>query len=203
LGLIKLAVEIAENNLLIHELQLGEQLNACVHSKRRSDFSLLLSMLTDNVKEHSQFFVPDAIEQTRVVTEDSLRKEFHLPKKVELGLKSSSDLTAFNQAELIKENRLTELHLMNVLQPKPLAYRDDVAHINYEVLSNTSLYCQKKIQRQNNASQIKFDQDEQRQNQSQEKNEQDLDKLLNQKLLFDANAWLDTVQTSIVKSYVC
>jgi len=195
-----LAVEIAENNLLIHELQLGEQLNACVHSKRRSDFSLLLSMLTDNVKEHSQFFVPDSLEQTRVITEESLRKEFHLPEKVELGLKSSSDLTAFNQAELIKENRLTELHLMNVLQPKPLAFRDDVAHINHEVLSNTSLYCQSKIQRQNNASQLKLEQYEQGQSQE---NKQDLDNLLNQKLLFDANAWLDTVQTSIVKSYVC
>ena len=178
-----MAVEITDNNLLIHELQLGEQLNACVHSKRRSDFSLLLAMLTDNVKEHSQFFVPETVKKIVSSTDESLRKEFKLPNKVELGVKAGDSLAHFNQANLIKNNNLTDIHLLNALQPKPLAFRDDNSHIEFDVLSNTSLYCQKKMQQSRAASTSAAQ-----------------DNILNEQLLFNAKAWLRTVQSSIVQS---
>ena len=75
----------------------------------------------------------------------TLRKEFELPEKAPLAIDENQSTSIFNQSELIQSNNLAELHLSNVLSPKPLAFRDDKKHITQQVLSNTSLYCQKKI----------------------------------------------------------
>jgi hypothetical protein len=70
---------------LLHELQLGEQLNECVHQSRRSDFSLMLAMLCDDVREQSQFILPKSapIDGTstdiKEVNNKTLRKHFDLP----------------------------------------------------------------------------------------------------------------------------
>ncbi|NQY63661.1 MAG: hypothetical protein HRT38_07970 [Alteromonadaceae bacterium] len=179
-----MAVAVVENNLLIHELQLGEQLGECVHSKRRSDFSLMLAMLTDNVKEHSQFFVPETVQNPTETTDDLLRKEFNLPESAPLALKENEQLNHFDQSNLVQENRLTELHLLNALRPKALAFRDNIKHIAYDVLTNTSPYCQKKhLQEQQALSQSASPVI-----------------TLNERLSFDAKGWLNNVQDSIVKS---
>lgn len=179
-----MAVEVVENNLLIHELQLGEQLGECVHSKRRSDFSLMLAMLTDNVKEHSQFFVPETVEKSKETTDGILRKEFNLPDNAPLALKENEQLNHFDQSNLVQENRMTDLHLLNALRPKALAFRDNVKHIAYDVLTNTSPYCQKvRLQEQQETSQS-----------------EPLTSTLNKRLPFNAKGWLNNVQASIVKS---
>jgi len=61
---VNTANNIPDNNIalkseiLLHELQLGEQLNESVHQARRADFSLMLAMLCDDVREQSQFILP-------------------------------------------------------------------------------------------------------------------------------------------------
>ncbi|WDE01910.1 hypothetical protein SG35_016550 [Thalassomonas actiniarum] len=162
-----------ENNLLVHELQLGEQLGECVHSARRSDFSLMLAMLTEDVRDHSQFALPVVEDEPRDITTETLRKEFHLPDEAPLALKNDTQIQDFNQAELVQDNQLASLQLQNAINPKPLAFRDDKSHVPHQVMTNTTTHCQKK--HQTGTGQLS-------------------------RMAFNAKGWLDAVQTSIVKS---
>lgn len=173
-----MAVDALSNEILTHELQLGEQLNDSVHSARRSDFSLLLAMLTDDVRAHSQFKLPREETPEKITSTAQLRKEFQLPNEAPLALADMDELPAFNQASLVEEKQLEQLHLSNALQPKPLAFRDNVNHIAHDVMANTSLYCQQKH------SQLA----------------QSSENTLQQRADFNAKAWLAAVQTTIVKS---
>jgi hypothetical protein len=174
-----LQTESVDSHILVHELQLGEQLNESVHSDRRADFSLLLAMLSDDVQQHSQFSLPQTVNKVVNVDDTTLRKEFQLPNKAPLALSEKSDISIFDQAKLIKKTSLAGLHLSNVLQPKPLAFRDDKKHITEQVLSNTSLYCQKKFNQQKRDQCAAFD---------------------TTRLLFDAKGWLNAVHNTIVKA---
>lgn len=162
-----------ENNLLVHELQLGEQLGECVHTERRSDFALMLAMLTEDVRDHSQFALPVVEDEPRDITTETLRKEFHLPNEAPLAIKTDSQISDFNQAELVQDNQLASLHLQNAINPRPLAFRDDKSHVPHQVMSNTSTHCQQKHQTGNGQL---------------------------SRMAFNAKGWLEAVQTSIVKS---
>jgi ribosomal S4p-like protein len=175
---------VEKNSLLFHELQLGSQLNQCVHSKRRADFSLMLAMLTDDVREHSQFFVPTAAQKDREFSDDILRKAFQLPDKAPLGLKKLTDLNKFSQAELIKQQQLASLHLQNALVPLPLSFYNDKKHLDTKVLSDTSIHCQQRNQQQN----------QQKNNDKMESSTASFNKLA----FFNAKAWLDNIQSSLI-----
>jgi hypothetical protein len=168
-----LASSIKTNDILVHELQLGEQLNESVHSDRRSDFSLMLAMLTDDVRAHSQFKLPETDLTKATVNASTLRKTFQLPNEAPIALENLAAISHFNQAELIEKNQLLDLHLSNALSPKPLAFRNDAKFISKQVFENTSLYCQQRHQSP---------------------------KAAESKYAFDAKAWLNAVQTTIVKS---
>jgi len=141
-----LTPDALSNDILIHELQLGEQLNESVHHARRSDFSLLLAMLTDDVRAHSQFKLPLSLALEKATSTEQLRKYFQLPDEAPIALKTVDDIRLFNQADLIATQQLEHLRLVNSLTPLPLVFRDDVKFINQQVMSNTSLYCQQKHQ---------------------------------------------------------
>jgi hypothetical protein len=168
-----LATNALSNDILIHELQLGEQLNECVHNERRSDFSLMLAMLTEDVRAHSQFKLPLSQTAEKTTSTEQLRKEFQLPNEAPLALENMAKLAEFNQAELLEQQELTHLRLANTLQPKPLAFRDNAKYIDQQVLANTSLYCQ-----QNHETQTQTE----------------------KRADFNVNAWLNAVQTTIVKA---
>jgi len=172
-------VESVDDKLLVHELQLGDKLNESVHSARRADFSFLLAMLTDDVQSHSQFSLPQTVNKTYTINDDVLRRELELPDKAPLALNDKHSVSSFNQAELINQNRISELHLSNILSPKPLAFRDDAKHISHNVLTNTSLYCQKKYTQQKTNQQTAYDPS---------------------RLPFDAKGWLTAVHNTIVKA---
>ena len=87
-------------------------------------------------------------------------------------------LTTYNQADKITDAKLTEIQLQTALTPQALAFRDEANHIPHQVLSNTSLYCQNRHQTKVAGN--------------------DVDKVT--RLAFNAKAWLDAVQTSLVKS---
>ncbi|XQW83642.1 VC2046/SO_2500 family protein [Thalassotalea piscium] len=139
-------IEKAESKLLIDELQLGIKLNECVHAQRRHDFSLMLSMLVADVCVHSQFSLPLTESEQSTMTEDSLRRTFNVAPKAPLALNSLDDIKQFQQGKLVEDSQLATIRLADALHPKPLAFRDDKAHIPSEVMKNTSLYCQQKKQ---------------------------------------------------------
>jgi hypothetical protein len=157
-----LLVDDLKNNILINELQLGETLNTCIHQKERSQFSLLLAMLTDDVQAHSQFHLPKEEVITPEVDENSLRKLFNLPKKQDLSLDNVENIGRYDQASLVENNSLTHISLLSALNPLPLAFRDDALFIPKDVLNNTSLYCQKKhvVKSSAESSRLNFKADE-------------------------------------------
>ena len=167
---------------LLHELQLGEQLNDSVHQSRRSDFSLMLAMLCDDVREQSQFILPKSLPidgtstDIEQVNNQTLRKYFDLPDEAPLALKSMQQIKQYNQGELVTNNHLASLHLTNAISPKPLAFRNDNKHISSNVLSNTSLVCQAK--------------------QALKQEEQ----VLNKSLDMHVQGWLKAIQTSLIES---
>lgn len=162
-----------ENTLLIHELQLGEKLNESIHDARRSDFSLLLAMLTDDVREHSQFLLPATEEDVESSSESQLRKAFNLPEPAPIALDSLDDIMLFNEASFVENNDLAHIKLVDSLTPKPIAFRDDKDHIPSDVMKNTSLYCQTKY-KQNNVSDV-----------------------LQKKMDFEASGWLKAIDHQI------
>ena len=89
---------------LTHELQLGEQLNESIHNNRRSDFSLMLAMLVDDVREQSQFKLPrtedDSSSNDATDDLEPMRKLFSLGKAQALGLEAISDVEKFNEAPI-------------------------------------------------------------------------------------------------------
>lgn len=178
------ADSVNTDNVLLHELQLGSELNKSVEQTRRADFSLMLAMLAEDVREQSQFILPQT--QTVVDTKpsnDELRKAFNLPSEAPLGLSNIEDIKQFNQAQQL--NNISDIHLADLLSPKPLAFRDDKNFIDSGVLGNTTITCQLKHQQATLPSRSNT--------------ESALDNsVLNQPLEFNANAWLDGIESSLV-----
>ena len=169
----------AKSDILLHELQLGEQLNESVHQARRADFSLMLAMLCDDVREQSQFVLPKTTDSTTDVTQQTnevLRKHFDLPEQAPLSLKNLEQISQYNQGELIAQNDLVSVQLTNALSPKPLTFRDDNRHIASNILGNTSLTCQEKH------------------------NHEQSSVVINKRTNMNVEGWHKTVQTSLVKS---
>ena len=165
-----------DNNLLVHELQLGESLGRCVHSERRADFALMLAMLVDDAREFSQFKLP--LSQPKIETSDDvqLRRQFELPSKPELALRDLKEIDRFNECIKIKEGFLTDLRLSSALTPKPLGFRDDKSFIPTQVTNNTSLFCQSRHKQ--------------------------LEKQQENRLAFNANEWLKTVNNTRMKHFI-
>lgn len=163
---------------LLHELQLGEKLNECVHQTRRADFSLMLAMLADDVREQSQFILPQSESLEKNATDNhALRQLFDLPEQAPLSLKSMDDISHFNQAKHVENEDLASIHLANAISPFALAFRDDVKHVPTEVISNTSVHCQIKHKSQRG-----------------EQSENRVNKPLN----FNAQAWLKGIEKSLI-----
>jgi hypothetical protein len=194
----QLATDFSSASVLLHELQLGEQLNESVVQARRADFSLMLAMLTEDVREQSQFLLPQTEEAMAAdVTNAALRKQFNLPNEAALALTSLDDVKQFNQVQTIIDNDLANIHLTNAMMPKPLAFRDDKKHIESQVLQNTSLFTQLKHKQAAELSKAHLNQLQEAQiNPSLS----DTDKPLSQPLNFNAKAWLDGIQQSLVKA---
>jgi len=186
--------EKLDSTVLLHELQLGGQLNTSVVETRRADFSLMLAMLTDDVREQSQFILPKTpISDTVEHNNDLMRKAFNLPEKASLALSSLDDITQFNQAQAIVDNNLISIQLSNAMNPKPLAFRNNTKHISTEIIENTSLFTQLK-HKQSQAIQVLSLQETNQAAMS------DPDKPLNQSLTFNAKAWLEGIQQSSMKT---
>lgn len=189
-----LTPETFSSDALLHELQLGDQLNNSVEQTRRADFSLMLAMLAEDVREQSQFLLPKI--QTSPVAETSnraLRKTFNLPEQAPLALTTLDTINQFNQAQAIVDNNLASIQLSNVMNPKPLAFRDNKQHISAKVLENTSLFTQIKYKKQ----QAMHEEVVIETNQVSANN---VDKPLSQQLSFNAKAWLDGIQQSLAKA---
>ena len=103
-----MTLNVKSNDILVHELQLGEQLNESVHSERRSDFSLMLAMLTEDVKAHSQFTLPLSQIPEKSTSSEQLRKHFQLPDEAPLALKNVEEIKKTKKREQQKQKKRTK-----------------------------------------------------------------------------------------------
>lgn len=167
-----------ESCVLTHELQLGEHLNRCVHSERRSDFGLMLAMLSNDIRAQSQFLLPQHKNTSTEITNEKLRKEFQLPEQARLALSTMEEVNDFSQAELIASQHQSHIHLLEALKPQPLTFRDDVNHIDSQIINNTSIHCQQRYAEKNAGKELEAS---------------------DVRLPFNAKEWLSSLQTTIAK----
>lgn len=177
-----------KEQFLLHELQLGGQLGDSIHQARRADFSLMLSMLADDVREHSQFSLPQSDKNyNSKISNESLRKHFSLPNEKPLALRTMEELAGFNQGQSAVDEFAT-IRLLNALKPNALAFRDDVKHVPTQVMSNTSIACQLRHEEQSMEAAQRSEQNKLP------------SKPLSTPLSMQVNEWLKNIESSITKA---
>ena len=169
---------VVTTDLLINEIKLGDTLSKCVHQARRSDFSLLLAMLTDDAREFSEFLLPEASQPETTEASDALRRFYQLPEPQALGLEELADIEHYNESGLVHDDKMVSLQLKHALAPKALAFRDNKKHVPQNVLSNMNVHSQRRYQQ----------------------TAQDNNQTLPAKLHVDAKKWLSNIEQSLLVS---
>lgn len=137
----------------------------------------MLAMLVDDAQEFSQFKTPQTQSHSKQTSDDILRQTFDLPKQAPLSLDSMSQLNIFNEVEHVIADDLASIKLSDALSPKPLAFRNDKAFIPTQIKTNTTVYCQAKL----DATE---------------------EKLAEKRLAFNANEWLKAVKVAKGRSFI-
>lgn len=133
-------------NILTNEIQLGNQLSLCVAQNRRSDFSILLAMLSKDALDFSQFHLPQSDSQSFDKKDSNLRLSLGAAAEQKLAPLEYNMLIGKENAKIIQKQGIEQFKLMNCLSPEPLAIRDDMSHINSQIIDNCELSVRKRIQ---------------------------------------------------------
>lgn len=120
---------------LINELQIGTGISQAVLHGRRADFSLMLALFSNDVRDTTPV---EAIEQVET-TEDVLRQRFELQVPQTLRSDQSSYQISARQADLFHQGGLASAKLSHYLTPEVLAYLpEDTQDLPEEVYLNLS-----------------------------------------------------------------
>ncbi|EEX42318.1 hypothetical protein J0676_03230 [Vibrio sp. Vb2880] len=120
---------------LINELQIGTGISQAVLHGRRADFSLMLALFSNDVRDTTPV---EAIEQVET-TEDVLRQRFELQAPQTLRSDQSSYQISARQADLFHQGGLASAKLSHYLTPEVLAYLpEDTQDLPEEVYLNLS-----------------------------------------------------------------
>jgi hypothetical protein len=120
---------------IINELQFGNGINHAVHEGRRADFSLILSMFSDDVRDNTPTEKVDEID----TSEQALRKRFELQGPQQLRSDQSSYELSAQQALLFHRSGLPSAKLSHYLKPDALTYLpEDTHNLPEEVYHNLS-----------------------------------------------------------------
>ena len=120
---------------IINELVYGTDINTAVHEGRRADFSLILSMFSDNACENSPIERFDDSNET----EEGLRKRFALQSPQPLRSDQKSYEIATKQSEFFHKGGLPSAKLCHCIQPDALIYLpEDTCDLPEDVYHNLS-----------------------------------------------------------------
>lgn len=110
-------------NILVSELQLGQRLNQCVSEGNKSEFDLLLSMLSTDIRDQDQFSTINAPESEEAI---SLRDQFNVPQAQPLISRESAlqDYSIY-VADLAREEGVVAARLQHCLRPEVLHFDVD------------------------------------------------------------------------------
>lgn len=119
------------NTLLVNDSQLGDRLNTAVSEGRRSDFGLLLALLSDDARDLPRIEA-DKDEQGQI----NWRQFFDLPDSNPLYADEEDGIRAPQLSALASNLQQDSLRLMLAMRAEPLRVSPDV--LPYEVSSNLS-----------------------------------------------------------------
>ncbi|MCW8335772.1 hypothetical protein J4N42_04235 [Vibrio sp. SCSIO 43135] len=103
---------------IINELRFGNGINHAVHAGRRSDFALILSMFSDDVRDNTPVEQIDPPE----VTDAVLRQRFELQEPQPLRSDPTSYPISARHADMFHAAGLPSAKLSHYLTPEPLTY---------------------------------------------------------------------------------
>lgn len=138
-------IEQENLNLVINEWQLGQQLNTAVHTGTREKFNLLLSMLSDDARDFSQFSLPSATPLDTTEENQSLRDRFSLPDAQPLVNKGISPEQATLMNEHLQANKLSSMRLQYLLNNEAILSRSDESLIESDIKDNLSFLSQHRL----------------------------------------------------------
>ena len=132
-----------DNGLLINEWQLGSQLNVAVANGTRDKFNLLLSLLSDDARDFSQFDSPKATVDS--LSEQELRESLSLAEAQPL-VNSGLSLQQAKSINLAVQQRdLSAIRLQSLLHNEALLSRNNKTNFDPEVVDNLPFLSQQRL----------------------------------------------------------
>ena len=139
--------EQIENRLLINEWQLGTQLNVAVVNGTRDKFNLLLSLLSDDARDFSQFDLPKATQASLTTLE--LRESLSLAEPQPLVNKGLSLQQSEKLSIAVHKQDLSSIRLQSLLNNEALLTRQSEVNFDVEVVDNLSFLSQTRLKHDN------------------------------------------------------
>jgi hypothetical protein len=133
----------AEAGLLINEWQLGSQLNVAVTNGTRNKFNLLLSLLSDDARDFSQFDLPKATIGS--LSEMELRESFSLSEAQPLVNQGHSLQQAKNISLAVHKKDISSIRLQSLLNNEAILSRTNNTNFDSEVVDNLSFLSQRRL----------------------------------------------------------
>ncbi|WP_046005979.1 VC2046/SO_2500 family protein [Pseudoalteromonas rubra] len=138
------------DGILCKEAQLGSALNHSVHEARRGDFALLLSLLSQDALDFSEFDLPHTSPEEPDKSEAALKKALQLGPQKPLAPEQFNMLIGQNNGFLVNDGDLASLRLKECLQPEPYAVRNDKKHIPLHIVDNLEPAVRQKLEQTRN-----------------------------------------------------
>jgi len=127
-------------SLLSSELQLGQQLNQSVEGGDNANFALLLSMLSNDVCQQSQFNLPR--QDAPSVIAQSMRDKFELPVEQTLLASDHDGEKSLALGKVAQEEGMTAAWFNHCLNPDALSFVTDKKYgIDTQVFDNLDSHC--------------------------------------------------------------
>ena len=125
------------SQIVSHEFQLGDKIAQAVSGERQTDFAFLLSLLSHDVMDMSQF----RFNHVRHFNEAHLKSELEVPDSPPMTT-NFTQKSLYRTSEVFHEGGLSAVRLHLALKPQPLTYDTDPPQAMLEVIHNTPPYCQ-------------------------------------------------------------
>ncbi|GLS89779.1 hypothetical protein GCM10007916_08460 [Psychromonas marina] len=132
-----------EAGLLVNEWQLGTQLNVAVANGTRDKFNLLLSLLSDDARDFSQFDTPKATQAS--LNEVELRESLALGEAQPLVNEGLSLPQAKQINSAVQQGHLCDARLHSLLNNEALLSRTHKANFDTDVVDNLSFLAQTRL----------------------------------------------------------
>lgn len=118
--------------ILVNEWQLGDALGQAIQTDRRSDFGLMLAMLSQDVRLHGEFQLPKPDEKPS----KDLREQFQLPEPEPMLGEYQQPQRSVKIADAFQKSDLVQSRLQHCLKPDALSYQGSHPHGVQQALEN-------------------------------------------------------------------